>query len=155
MKFRTAYSEKDRDFSIGDFPVTLPEYRMEFNQDTGSEELVPVGHVNFVAKIQEAAKDCNIYNQIDRYNRSGDASFLGETVDGFIDTLSMPRSLMDVENIRSKSRQLWNVAPLEIRSKYGNDISRFMKDVDAKLKQRSISKLEKQRSAVKGEVTNE
>lgn len=153
MKFRSAY---DCPFETvpKSYPLYAPEYRMELNQDTGLQELVEVGKINLYALKQEASKDCNIYNQIDRFNRTGDASFFGKTMEGFIDTLQMPKSLMEMENVRAKSSQLWSAAPREIREKYGNNIELFLKDVDKKLIERAQVKQAAQRAAAKGEVTN-
>lgn len=148
MEFRSAY---DHDFerSYRQYPKTSPEYRKEFNPDTGQYELVEVGKVNVYEIKQEAAKDCNIYNQIDRFNRTGDLSFLGETVDGFIDCLSMPKSLMEMENIRAKASQLWSQAPKKIREKYGSNINLFLQDVDKRLSERAAEKQAAARAAVK------
>lgn len=153
MKFRSAY---DCPFERvpKSYPKFAPEYRMELNQETGLQELVEVGQTNLYAIKREAAKDCNIYNQIDRFNRTGDASFLGQTVDGFIDTLQMPKSLMEIENVRAKSSQLWSAAPREIREQYGNNIGLFLKDVDKKLSERAQAKQAAQRAAAKGEVVD-
>lgn len=156
MKFRTAFDgvkyqpENPRHYS-----KTEPQYRMELNPDSGLKELVEVGQVNVYAIKQEAAKDCNIYNQIDRFNRTGDASFLGQTVDGFIDTLQMPKSLMEIENVRAKASQLWAAAPRQIREQYGSNIEKFLKDVDKKLADRAAEKLAAQRAAAKGESVHE
>lgn len=148
MGFRSAY-DHGYERSYREYPKTSPEYRKEFNPDTGQYELVEVGQVNLYELKQEAAKDCSIYKQIDRFNRTGDASFLGQTVDGFIDTLSMPKSLMEMENIRAKCSQLWSQAPKEIKDRYGTNINLFLKDVDEKLKDRAAAKQSAARAAVK------
>jgi hypothetical protein len=132
------------------FPTHAPEYRKVYDDETHQWVLEQVGSTNLSLLKFEASKDCNIYNQIDRYNRTGDDSFLGTTVPGFIDMTKMPKTFMDVKNIEAQANQLWAQAPIEIRQRYGHNFGVFLTDLDKKLKDRHAAKLEEQRKAATG-----
>ena len=122
-----------------DFPKCLPKYGYEIDAETGEKVVAVVGHTNVYAQKQEAVKDTYIYNMIDRINRTGDFSLLGENLGGFIDVTNMPKNLMEAENVRVKARQIFDSLPMEKRSDYGNDFNLFLKDVNVKLSQKAPS----------------
>lgn len=154
MEFQTAYNHEfiDREKV---YPTYKPEYRMELNQETGQEELVEVGRVNLQEIMNEAAKDCCIYNQIDRMERTGDVSWLGQSVESFIDCTKLPSTYMDLLNVKAKASQLWAQIPISERDKYGNNMALFMKDLDKKVADKVATlKAEARKKVKEGDLEN-
>lgn len=152
MKFRTR-----SDFSYEHpKPVVYPKTRPIFREsldEFGRTVVKQDGETNFYAMIQEAAQDTLIYNLIDQYERSLDPTIFGSpSVGGFIDCMSMPRDLMEAENVRSQAKQLFAALPAEERKKYGNDFTTFLSDVNAKLAAKVVEAAQVTRQQVKDGV---
>lgn len=139
MKFRT---RTDHEFTPSEviYPKTAPKYGKEFDSKTGREKVVVVGQTNFYERIQASAPDTLIYNVIDRLERSGqrytDALL---SVQGLVDTLSMPRSLLEAQEVRARTKQFFNSLPASIREEqYGNSFDTFLVKLDKQLRDKSI-----------------
>ena len=139
MKFRTRSDTSGYTPEVRDFPEIMPEYALRINPETGKREVYMKGKTNVYQQKQAALPDTLIYNLIDRIERTGDFSLLGENLGGFIDVTNMPRNLMEAENVRLQAQQLYNSLPLEERNKYGNDFSKFLMDVNEKLRTKEVA----------------
>ena len=147
MKFRTAYDHPFEYPSV-EYPNFDPEYRMVIDSDTGCEKLEVVGKANFIERMSVDAQECCLKTQLNRAQRSGDMSFLGQSVEAYIDTLVYPKTFMELENVRAQANAVWSSAPLEIRERYGNNVRAFLKDLDSKLLEKQKSKLAAQLTEV-------
>lgn len=130
------------------YPLVMPEFGIRVNPETSKREVYKKGDTNVYAQKQEALQDTLIYNLIDRVMRTGDKSLLGENLGGFIDVVGMPKNLMEAENIRLQSEQLFNSLPIEERRRYNNDISEFLLDVNKRLMQKTTKQAAAQRDNV-------
>ena len=157
MKFRTrSNTAYDKPKPI-EFPHVRPTYRRVVGKD-GQETVKLVGESNFYEQIQEAAPDTLIYNLIDQYNRTGNGSIFGNpSIGGFIDATTMPRDLMEAENIRVEARQLFDALPLEERKKYGQNFGLFLADVNTQIAAKTVQAAQDARAKIQSgaqEVTN-
>lgn len=116
------------------FPKTAPTYALSVDKDTGREIVVLSGETNVYLQKQEALSETLIYNLIDRIEKTGDYSLLGENLGGFIDVTDMPRNLLEASVVRAQCDQLFASLPSEERAKYGNDVNVFVKSVHDKLR---------------------
>lgn len=148
MKFRHRSDTSGYTPEVRDFPEIMPEYGLRINPETGKREVYKKGSTNVYEQKQAALPDTLIYNLIDRIERTGDMSLLGENLGGFIDVTNMPRNLMEAENVRLQAQQLYNSLPLEERNRYGNDFSAFLQDVNAKLKSKDVAAAAAKRDVV-------
>lgn len=144
------------------FPCLAPVYGKEFDKETGREKVVVVSHTNFYEKIQAAKADTMIYNVIDRLERTGQRITDAEiAADGIVDTLSMPRNLMEAKQIECETRRFFEGLPAEVKfSKYQNSFDVFLKSVHDGLVNKTIKTrdeiLAAQQAAKSSEgVTNE
>lgn len=152
MKFRSRsdYSRQKPKAIV--YPKTRPQY-IETVDKEGKRKVVKDGETNFYLQAQEALSDTLIYNLIDQYERTGNASIFGSpSLGGFIDTVGMPRDLMEAENIRARAKMLFDALPLEERKKFGHDFGAFLNDVNAKLAAKSIAQAQSERQKVKDEA---
>lgn len=148
MKIRKRFDRSyDRPAPV-EYPTTRPVFQEVVKKD-GSISIEKVGEENFFQATQEAVKDTLIYNLIDQYERTLDGSIFGTpSVGGFIDTTSMPKDLMQAENVRAQAKQLFESLPADARKKYGNDFTTFLVDINAKLKDKSAAVPSKAPAAV-------
>lgn len=116
------------------FPRVRNQYSYKIDKD-GRKVLIKSGQTNFYDQIQECLHDNDVRTIVKRMEM-GDMSALGSQVEGFIDTLSLPRNLMEAENTRIEIENAFARLPLEERSKYGQDVHRFIKDVNVKIDER-------------------
>lgn len=155
MKFRTRSDTSRVVPAPVSYPKTRPTYGYTVDKD-GKERVVQTGSTAFYEQTQEATQDTLIYNLIDQYERSGNAAIFGSpSIGGFIDTLSMPRDLMEAENIRARARELFEALPLDERKKYGQDFGAFLSDVNQKIVAAQAAAAQTERAAVKEDAVNE
>ena len=122
------------------YPMTAPTYGWDFDKDTGHKRVIVTGSTNVFQLTQEALPDTLVYNLIDRINKTGDYSILGENLGGFIDVTAMPSNLLEASIVRAKTEQLFAALPSEERAKYGNDINVFVKEVNDKIRNHALAK---------------
>lgn len=147
-KFRTAAEPGTWQGEGRRFPFLRNKYSYTIDKN-GRKVLQKNGATNFYEQIQEGLHDNDVEMIIKRVSR-GDMSALGQVspVEGFIDTLSLPRNLMEAENTRVRIENLFSSLPQEERDKYGQDVYRFIKDVNTKIDERMIKAREEQRAAL-------
>lgn len=116
-----------------------PKYVYSVDKETGRKTVVLAGHTNLEEQMQAALPDTLIYNVIDKIQRSGDMSLLGENIGGFIDVTDMPKNLLEAQAVRLQTEHLFASLPAEERSKYNNDVFTFVKSVNDKLKAKAVS----------------
>lgn len=116
------------------FPYLRPKYAYEIDK-TGRKVLKKAGATNFYEQIQEGLHDNDVQTIVKRMEM-GDLSALGDQTQGFIDALSLPKNLMEAENTRIQIENLFARLPEEERAKYGQDVYRFIKEVNGKIDER-------------------
>lgn len=136
---------------IRNYPKVQPTYGYD-TDDTGRKIRVKNGTTNVYQQIQEATPETQIYNLIDRINRTGDMSLLGEAVEGVFDATVYPSDMFEAQRVRVKAEQIFAALPFEERRKYNNDVYKYIESVNTQLKANTLKAAEKKRAAV---VNNE
>lgn len=122
-----------------EFPKLLPQYCYDIDKSTGKKKVIKCGDTNFYEEIQESTKDCLISTIVEKVMRSGDRSLLGENVATFIDGLTLPRDLLESQQVRMRVEDFFNQLPADYRAKnYGSDIGQFLKSVNDQVKNNQI-----------------
>lgn len=122
-----------------EFPHLLPQYAYDIDKSTGKKRVVKCGDTNFYEEIQESTKDCLISSIVEKVMRTGDRTLLGENVATFIDGLSLPRDLLESQQVRMKVEDFFSQLPADFRAKnYGSDIGQFLKTVNDQIKNNQI-----------------
>lgn len=153
--FRTMSAPGTYPREIRTYPKVQASYGYDVDPETGKRIVVKKGSSNVYLQKQEAYPETRLYNLIDRVNRTGDMSLLGEAVEGYFDATTLPRDLMQAEQLRLRSESLFNSLPLEERRKYNNDIGIFLKHVNITLKENAVKQAAAKRAeAVKEETQN-
>lgn len=129
------------------FPKFQPTYCYDVDKDTGKKVVVQNGKTNVFQQKQEALPMTQVYNLIDRIERTGDMSLLGEAVEGYFDATFLPRDMMEAKVIQCRVENLYRNLPIEEKKKYDNDISVFYKKVNEKLHENAKKAAEAARAA--------
>ena len=126
MKFRKLVNDKNRirtPASTGD-KITQP-YGWIYKD--GEYQYLPKGNPhNHYEEIQAQRDAVDLKKILARYE-SGDTSAL-ERVNGFyLDTVELPKSLADLYDAVSRSNEVFDAMPIEIKEKYGHNPASFWK----------------------------
>lgn len=103
----------------------LNVYQEEINKKTGSKELVKTGETNIYEMIQQDAEACKIENILHAV-AMGDLSALKQREATYCDATTMPKSLMEAQNLVLRMRDEFYKMPLEVRKEFGNDPDRYV-----------------------------
>lgn len=112
-------------FSQVDLPKRFPTpagdeflevYQEEIAKD-GNKVIVQVGSTNIYDKIQEGREDTEIANIL-QHIALGDLSVLRQQQPQYIDSTTLPKSLMEANNIVIKAKQEFEKMPKEVREKF-------------------------------------
>ena len=123
MKF---FSQFDRPKRIptpaGDRFLEL--FQEEITED-GKKELVHIGDTNIYDKIQEGKEDTEIQNIL-VHLANGDLSVLRQQKPQYIDSTTLPKTLMEANNIVIKAKQEFEKMPKEVKEKFDNDAELYV-----------------------------
>lgn len=153
--FRTAYIHGARVREVRQFPKFERQYCYDVDKDTGKKIVVVSGQSNVFLQKQEAESSTKLYNLIDRVQRTGDMSLLGQAVEGYFDATSLPRDLMQAKQIELKALNLYRALPVEEKAKYNNDFNTFVEKVNAALHENAAKAAAAAREAAKAKEVKE
>lgn len=103
----------------------LNTYQEQINKKTGSKELVRVGQTNIYEMIQQDAEQCKIENILHAV-AMGDLSALKQREATYCDATTMPKSLMEAQNLAIRMKDEFYKMPLDVRKEFGNDPERYV-----------------------------
>lgn len=120
--FKTAYGEREA-WATPSGEMVLPTYEHKINE-YGEKHLEQTGEKNIYAEIQTYLEESKIENAINRVI-AGDVSALRP--DGnYIDCTTMPKNLMEAQQIIQDMSNIWQKLPIELRSKYNHSVEEFV-----------------------------
>lgn len=116
-----------------DRPKTIPtpagdQYLEVFQEEItkeGKKELVCVGKTNIHDKIQEGKEDTEIKNIL-QHLALGDLSVLRQQQPQYIDATTLPKTLMEANNIVLKAKQEFEKMPKEVKEKFDFDAELYV-----------------------------
>ena len=107
---------------LGDTTVVLED--TEVVQD-GVRVVIPKGVVNLYDKVQADKEATNIYKILDRFAR-GDISALSQRIGQFIDTVNMPKSIIEAHKQLDTMKKGFESMPADFREKFDFSFDKFV-----------------------------
>lgn len=129
MEFKKAYDRGESTFSPAGEKI-VPTYSLVVDKDTGKQELKETGKTNIYDYIQESLESTLVYNIIERYNSTGDASILDKVSGFYGNVMNMPKNLAEAQQIMINANHLFNSLPVDERAKYNHSLSEFLSHVE-------------------------
>ena len=108
----------------------LELFQEEYDKD-GKKILVEIGKTNIYDKIQEGKENTEISHILERI-ALGDLSLLRSQEPQYIDSTTLPKSLMEANNIVLKAKQEFEKMPKEVREKFDYDPDQYVNTMGTK-----------------------
>lgn len=129
MKFYSQYDPpKAEPTPSGD--KFLSVFQEEITKD-GKRELVSIGKTNVWDKIQEGKEKTEIQNVLAAV-AMGDLSLLKSQEPLYIDATTLPKNLMEANNIVLKAKQEFEKMPKEVREKFNFSADEYVNEMGSK-----------------------
>ena len=125
MNVRSLYTRNLYKVSTPTGTPFLNEYQEEIDRDTGRKSLVLTGKKNVYELIQVDRESTKIENILQRA-ALGDLAALNAREPMYIDATTMPKSLMEVQNIVLKAKQEFEKMPLEVKELFHNSPEEYV-----------------------------
>lgn len=118
-------------------PKTIPsesgrrmyeDYQERINKDTGEKELVEVGKHDIYKQIQAGAEDSKIINILKRVSM-GDMSALMQKEATYVDATTMPKNLMEAQNLLIRAKNEFEQMPEEVRNLFNNNPEKYVSEM--------------------------
>lgn len=154
MEFRNRSNYGVACREIRSYPKFLPTYGYDIDKESGQKLRVKNGESNAYQKTQEAIPETLVYNILDRIQRTGDLSLLGQAVEGVFDATPYPKDMLEAQCVRIKAEQIFATLPFEERQKYNNDVYKYIEAVNKRMKENLDAKLAAKRET-KSTMTTE
>lgn len=122
-----------------EYPKTRPTFQKILNKKTGLEEVVANGVTQSYAATQEAEKESLLYTVLDRFVRGeSDLSEIRQREASFVNLVGAPQNLMEAMNATVLAKSTFEALPFDVRSKFDNNVSNWLKDLDARGRRQNI-----------------
>lgn len=108
----------------------LEVYQEEFDK-SGKKDLVMIGKTNIYDKIQEGKENTEIAHILERV-ALGDLSVLRSQEPQYIDATTLPKTLMEANNIVLKAKQEFEKMPKEVREKFDYSPDQYVNTMGTK-----------------------
>lgn len=102
-----------------------PVYQEQINEKTGKKEIVKIGETNIYEKIQadlESTKIENILHQV----AMGDLAALNQREGTYFDATTMPKNLMEAQNLVIRMKDEFNKMPTEVKELFHNSAEEYV-----------------------------
>lgn len=104
-------------------------YQEEIND--GRLSLVKTGQTNVYEMIQQDLESCKIENILHAV-AMGDLSALQQREATYCDATTMPKSLMEAQNLVLKMKDEFYKMPMEVRKEFGNSAEKYVEEMGTK-----------------------
>lgn len=102
-------------------------YQEQLNKK-GFKELVKIGKHNVYEEIQLDADSCKIENILHAV-AMGDLAALNQREATYCDTTTMPKTLMEAQNLVIRAKDEFYKMPLEVRKEFSNDPDQYVSEM--------------------------
>lgn len=109
----------------------IPEYQERINEETGEYEVVEIGKINIYAQIQIGAEETKIQNILKQV-AMGDYSVLQQREATYIDATTMPKTLMEAQNLIIKAKAEFEKFPMEVKNLFDNNCDKYIAEMGTK-----------------------
>ena len=109
--------------------ITKHGYKIENGQQVFGE----VGQVNMREKINASLAGSTLYEMIEKYQKTGDDSFLMAKAQSFdVDLTSMPKSLIELYNFKTTCKEDFYKFPVDFRALFYHDVDKYFDSIQDK-----------------------
>lgn len=108
----------------GNFPFEKDELMWKYDEN-GEKDLEKVGTIDTYLAIQAEAESCDV-KTIVRRAEMGEVDLLNKFSGSFVDTTSMPTSLMEAQNLVLRAEHEFNNLPVDLKELFNNDKMQFL-----------------------------
>ena len=92
-----------------------------------------VAEVDISRKINEAGRGCTLYEMIEKYQRTGDDSFLYAKAQAYdTDLTTAPKSLIDLYNLKSTAKDDFYKFPVDFRALFNHNVDDYFASIQDK-----------------------
>lgn len=102
----------------------LNEYQESISKD-GSKELIIIGKKDIHEMIQKDLESCKIENILHAV-AMGDLNALQQRECFYADATTMPKTLMEAQNLVIRARQEFDKLPLEVKREFDNSAEKYV-----------------------------
>lgn len=107
----------------------LDTYQQEIKN--GVKTLTKIGQTNVYEKIQAQLESCKIENILHAV-AMGDLSALQQRETTYADTTTMPKNLMEAQNLVLRMKEEFTMLPLEVRKEFNNSAEMYVEQMGTK-----------------------
>lgn len=97
---------------------------------SGKVVLTKTGEVNIHQQIQEQNKFLNLRALVKRHALGDTSAIPAAKPFEYTDLTQMPKSLLEARQVLVSAERTFNAQPSELKQKYNNDFTTFLKEVD-------------------------
>lgn len=108
---------------------TIKTYQEEIKN--GRKQLTHTGFHNVYAEIQIDVENCKIENILHQV-AMGDYNALQAREATYVDTTTMPKSLMEAQNLVIRMKDEFEKMPIDIRKEFGNSADKYVEMMGTK-----------------------
>lgn len=109
------------------------ELKHGYTVENGVQVFTETGKVDITDKINASAKGSTLYEMIEKYQKTGDDSFLFAKAQSFdVDLTVMPKSLIDLYNLKSTCAQDFYKFPVDYRALFNHNVDDYFKAIQDK-----------------------
>lgn len=106
----------------------LGDYQEHINKKTGKLELEKIGETNVYEIIQTHAEEIKIENILHAV-AMGDMAALQQREATYCDATTMPKNLMEAQNLVIRLKDEFYKMPIEVRKEFGNDPEQYVSEM--------------------------
>lgn len=112
--------------------------------ENGKKEFKVIGKSDIIQRIRSAGLGTTLYEMIEKYQKTGDYSFLSAKSNAFnADLSNMPKNLMELYNLKSTCAEDFKKFPLDFRAIFNHNVDDYFNSIqDDSIKSKIASYLE-------------
>lgn len=98
--------------------------------EAGERKFGKIGDIDVTEKINASAKGSTLYEMIEKYQRTGDDSFLMTKAQNFdVDLTTAPKSLIELYNLKSTCAEDFKKFPVDYRALFNHNVEDYFKAI--------------------------
>lgn len=110
--------------------IFYPEYQEQLNEQ-GETIVVEIGKRNIYEEIQAGAEDTKLVNILKRVT-TGDLSALQQKEATYVDATTMPKTLMEAQNLVIRAKSEFEKFPTEVKDLFQNNPDKYIAEMGTK-----------------------
>ena len=98
--------------------------------ENGVKVFTKVGETDVCQRIRAAGLGSSLYEMIEKYQKTGDDSFLYAKAQAFVaDLTAMPKNLIELYNLKSTAAEDFKKFPVDFRALFNHNVDDYFKSI--------------------------